>query len=198
MIRLSSRRPLLRTDNRGISAVEFALICPVLILFLLGFLDFGYWMYVRSMASGSLESVARSAGVGGANVDTSTFQTAVENQIKQIAPGASFVWQPQSYYQFSGIGKPEKLITDQNGNGSYDPGDCWEDLNPNGVYDSTPGKSGVGGADDIVFYQLTVTFPALVPLGGFIPGLGSSHTSVLNTIIRRQPYAAQVTPAIRC
>lgn len=97
-----------------------------------------------------------------------------------------------------GVGKPEKLVTDNNSNGTYDAGDCWQDLVANGVYDTNPGRAGVGGADDIVFYQLTVTFPPLVSIAGFVPSLAGNHTSVLNTIVRRQPYAAQTTPANRC
>ena len=193
-----NRFDALERDCRGATATEFALLAPVLILFLVGFLDFGNWIYVRSTAIGALENGARSAGVGGSGVDPATFEAAVEAQVRKVAPSATFTWSVRSYYQFSGIGKPEKLITDRNANGQYDSGDCWEDLNPNGTYDVNPGRDGVGGADDIVFYQLTLTFPALVPLGGFIPGMSSNNTSVINTINRRQPFAAQAVPAIRC
>ncbi len=167
-------------------------------LFLVGFFDYGYWMYVRATASGALESVARSSGVGGPTVDPSVFQSAVETQIKKLSPAATFVWNAKSYYDFEGIGMPEKIITDRNGNGSYDTGDCWEDANGNGTYDSDSGKSGIGGADDIVYYQVTVTFPPLIDIGGFIPRLGGNHTSTLKTIVRRQPYAAQTAPPVRC
>jgi hypothetical protein len=155
-------------------------------------------MYVRATASGALESVARSAGVGGATVDPTVFQSAVETEIKKISPNAAFVWNPMSYYNFSGIGKPEKLVTDIAGTGHYVSGDCWVDENQNGVYDTDGGKAGVGGADDIVYYQVTVTFPPLIDIGGFVPGLGGNHTSTLTTIVRRQPYAAQATPPVRC
>ena len=191
------RRQSLR-DASGASVIEFALILPVFMLFILGFFDFAYWMYVRSTATGALEGAARSAGVGGAAFDPSASQAAIETQIKRIAPNATFIWSTRNYYQFSGINKPEKLITDVNNNGQYDAGDCWEDLNPNGNYDISPGRSGIGGADDILFYQMTVTFPPLVSIAKFVPGLGGNHTSVINTIIRRQPYAAQATPQIRC
>lgn len=198
MIGSMRRRTGLSRHERGASAVEFAIVAPVLILFLTGFLDFGYWMYVRATASGALESVARSTGVGGATVDPSVFQAAVETQIKKLSPQATFVWNVKSYYDFEGIGKPEKLVNDKNGNGLYDPGDCWEDSNTNGAYDSDSGEAGIGGADDILYYQLTVTFPPLVNIGGFIPGLGGNHTSTLKTIVRRQPFAAQATPPVRC
>ena len=56
-------------------------------------------------------------------------------------------------------------------------------------------RAGIGGADDVVYYQLTVTFPPLINIGGFIPGLGGNHSSTLKTIVRRQPYAAQTDAA---
>ena len=43
------------TDETGVSAVEFAIVAPVLILFLIGFLDFGHWVFIRSIAAGALE-----------------------------------------------------------------------------------------------------------------------------------------------
>jgi hypothetical protein len=184
--------------ERGVTIVEFGLVAPVLCLMILGFLDFAHWSYVRSIAIGAIDEVARSASVGGPAVDPTIFEQQVEAQVKRVARNATFVWSKQSYYQFSGIGKPEKLTTDNNANGLYDPGDCWEDLNPNGVYDTTPGKNGVGGADDIVYYKVVVTFPPLIPLVGFNSRLGGNHTTTAITIVRRQPYAAQAVPAIRC
>jgi Flp pilus assembly pilin Flp len=185
-------------DERGATAIEFAFVAPVLCLLILGFLDFGHQAYVRSIAVGAIEQVGRSAGVGGAAVDPTTFEAQVETMVRRVAKSATFAWDKKSYYQFSGIGKPEKLIDDKNGNGQYDPGDCWEDLNPNGVYDTSPGRSGVGGADDIVYYQLTVTFPPLISLGGFNSLLAGNHRTTVGTIVRRQPFAAQAVPVIRC
>jgi hypothetical protein len=192
------RRGSLVADASGATLMEFTLVAPVLLLMLLGFIDFAHWMYVRSVAIGALEGVARGAGVGGAKVDPATYEQAVEAQIHRIAKDATFTWSKKSYYQFSGINKPEKLVSDVNKNGVYDPGDCWEDLNPNGIYDINPGRTGIGGPDDIVYYQLTVSFTPLIPIGGFLPLLSGNHSSTVSTIVRRQPYAAQVPPAIRC
>lgn len=96
MIRRRSPAYGLRPDASGATAVEFALVVPVLLVFLFGFLDYGYWIYLRSTAAGALEGAARSAGVGGPTVNPATFQTAVENQVKLISPGATFVWNPRS------------------------------------------------------------------------------------------------------
>ena len=52
----------------------------------------------------------------------------------------------KNYYEFSGVGKPEKLTTDHNSNGQYDEddGDCWEDVNDNENYDLSAGRSRPG------------------------------------------------------
>jgi len=190
--------PCLKLSERGAAAVEFALMAPVFVGMLYGFLDFAQWSYVRAATTGSLEAVARSSGVGGPVVDPRVFEIEVEDLIKQVAGRATFVWEKKSYYQFSGIGQPEKLTDDKNSNGSYDAGDCWEDSNPNGTFDTSQGTSGVGGADDIVFYKVTVSFPALIQVNALFSSVPNNRTVVASTMVKRQPYAAQAVPSIRC
>jgi Flp pilus assembly pilin Flp len=185
-------------DERGASIIEFALVIPVFAAMVLGFMDFGHWVFVRALTDGGLEQAARSTGVGGAAVDPTVFERNVESTVKRIAATATFTWDKKSYYQFSGVNKPEKLTDDKNDNQLYDPGDCWEDLNPNGTYDTQPGRDGVGGADDVVFYKVVVSYPPLIPLAGMIPGVPDRRTVTATTIIKRQPHAAQAAPSVRC
>jgi hypothetical protein len=198
MIDYRNPHSTLRRDVRGTSAVEFALIAPVMFALLLGLMEFGHWAYVRSIAAGALDGVARGAGVGENSVNPRTLESQVEAQIRVVASTATFAWDKKSYYQFSGVGKPEKLTSDNNGNNSYDVGDCWEDLNPNGVYDSSPGRDGIGGADDIVLYKLTVTWTPLIALASLLPGVPNTRNVTVSTMVKRQPFAAQAIPAIRC
>jgi len=95
------------------------------------------------------------------------------------------------------VGKPEKLITDVNGNGKYDPGDCWQDDNGNGVYDTDAGKSGIGGADDVVLYSVTLAMPRILPMATLI-GLPATQTINVKTTVRNQPFANQASPAVAC
>jgi Flp pilus assembly pilin Flp len=185
-------------DFRGATMVEFAIVMPVFTVMICGFLDLGHWAYVRSTTSGALEQVARSAGVGGAAVNTTAFETQVETLVKNVAPFATFTWDRDSYNRFSSLGKPEKLTSDIDGDGNYDPGDCWEDLEPNGVYDTEPGRDGIGGADDILLYRVTVNFQPLIPLAKMLPGVPNVRQVNALTIVKRQPFAAQTVPLIRC
>ena len=62
------RRRAARTSRRavGVAAVEFALVLPVLILILLGIIDFGLMMYDKAMVTNAAREAAR-AGIVLAN-----------------------------------------------------------------------------------------------------------------------------------
>jgi Flp pilus assembly pilin Flp len=98
---------------------------------------------------------------------------------------------------FSAVGNPEKITSDTAPVGSYNVGDCYEDANRNNVYDASGGSTGIGGAEDVIYYQVDVTFPRLFPMAGLL-GWSTNQSSTVKTIVRNQPYGAQATPPVRC
>jgi Flp pilus assembly protein TadG len=56
-----------RFDEKGVSAVEFALILPVLVLILFGIIEFGFILYDKQVITSASREVARAAIVRGAN-----------------------------------------------------------------------------------------------------------------------------------
>ena len=52
----------------------------------------------------------------------------------------------------------------------------------------------MGGADDIVRFEVTMTYPRIVPLGGFL-GWSNNQTITQNTVLRNQPFAGRTTTA---
>jgi len=199
---------LLRTlaaDARGVTIIEFAIVAPVLILMLVGGFDLAHQSYVRSVLQGALNDAARRAAVEDpafvAAGDTLEERVAnlVIGQVDATAPGAEIVIAQSNFYDFSGIGNPEKLMTDVNENGQYDEsdGDCFADLDEDGEYDTDTGRDGIGGANDVVFYEATLTMPRLVPLHGFL-GVSPEYNLRADTAIRNQPYEAQRTPPVVC
>lgn len=203
-----THRPLLRRlrrDSDGMALTEFGLILVPLMVVLLGAFDLGYQSYVRSVMQGALYEVARRAAVespqfsqSGASVEEQ-IAAAIEERIDGIARNATYTIEQTNYFEFTGIGNPEKLMTDNNDNGQYDAGDddCFEDLNGNGQYDTNAGRSGLGGADDVVFYEVTVTMPRLLPVTSLY-GVPDHYTISAQAAIRNQPYADQATPAVEC
>jgi len=188
-----SRRQLLRAlrrDTKGATIVEFALVVPVLSVLLLGTLDLGYRSYVSSIVQGALHEAARMATVGG--VSTSTIQAHVQSRLQSFSRNATITTTTRSYSDFSGVNVPETITQDTVPLGSYNSGDCFQDANGNGTYDLNRGRSGLGGAEDVVYFEVSMTYPHIVPVGTLL-GWNNNVTITQNTVLRNQPYAGRNT-----
>ncbi|MEC7535104.1 MAG: TadE/TadG family type IV pilus assembly protein [Pseudomonadota bacterium] len=204
------RRPIIRRlgrDQRGATIVEFAVIAMPMCVLLMGGLELGYNSYVRSTLQGALHDAARVAAVENPILATEgdTVEEQVANMIKDtvahVAPNAVVDVDQKSYFEFSSIGEPEKLMTDNNGNGKYDASDedCFEDANGNGTFDPDSGKSGTnGGADDVVLYTAKVSAPRILPLDRLVPGVSEKVEYTLRAAVRNQPYGQQPTAPVIC
>jgi Flp pilus assembly protein TadG len=190
MRRLRPLLPLRRLgrDERGVTIVEFALVAPVLLLLLLGLFDLGYRTYASSVLQGALHDAARMATVGGFSM--AQIDARVKTRLSNFATRSTVTTEAASYYEFSGVSQPEKIVSDTAPVGSYNPGDCFEDVNGNNAYNTDRGRGGTGNADDIVRYSVTITFPRILPMGSLM-GWGNSQTLTANTVLRNQPYAGR-------
>jgi Flp pilus assembly pilin Flp len=189
----------LTRDQRGVTAIEFALLVPVLLLALLGMMDLGYNMYTASLLEGAIQAAARESTLEGANRKLGTIDERVTKAIRDIAPNAetpTFV--RTAYPSFSSAGKPEDY-TDTNKNGACDRGEPFEDVNENGTWDADQGRTGLGGARDVVVYEVTVTYPRPFPVASLL-GMGSTFTTRARTVLSNQPWdnVAKTPPVKNC
>jgi len=198
MIRRLSR------SEKGATLTEFGLIAMPLCVALLGSFDLAYQMYTRQVLQGVLNDLARRAAVeapqlGGTGTVDQRMDTLLEEHVDTIARNAEYEITKSNFREFSGIGRPEKLTTDNDGDGKYDAkdDDCFEDLNGNGKFDSNAGRAGRGGADDIVTYAVTLRMPRLLPMNKLI-GLPDEYEIGASTVIRNQPFANQAAVATVC
>ena len=200
MIRLPYQ---LRRDGRGVSVVEFGLLAPVLCMLLLGILDLGQRMYLMSVVQGTLVRAARKATVG--DQTSAQIDTFVNNELKEFKKNATVTITKKSYSEFTGVKVLEKITSDTAPVGTYNagtdaahPADCYEDTNDDWKRDDM-GQTGLGQSDEIVYYQVTITYPRVVPLFKFL-GFSNNETVTGNTVLRNQPYGAQIpsTPPVRC
>lgn len=188
----------LMQDSDGATIVEFAAIAAPLILLLLGALDLGYQAYATAVVQGTVNAAARQATLEGATV--ATVETYIRNRLSTIASGSDIQITATNFLTYNKIGKPEKLTTDVNSNGLYDQSgpDCFIDDNRNGIYDAaSQGASGIGSAEDVVRYQVSMTYNRLSPVPQFA-GLGNSVTISRSTFMRNEPYAGVVDPPVKC
>ena len=179
----------LRRDSSAVTIVEFAMVAPVMLLLLLGLFDLGYRAYASSVLQGALHDAARMATVGGYSM--TQIDARAKTRLSNFATRSTVTTTTASYYDFSGVSQPEKIVGDTVPLNSYNPGDCFEDVNGNNAYDTDRGRSGTGNADDIVRYSVTINFPRVFPLG-ILLGWSNTQTLTSNTVLRNQPYAGRV------
>lgn len=195
MMPLMARSSTFRRDTRGATIVEFAMIVPVLVGLLLSILEVGYQGYVTAMVQGALSKASRQVTVG--NRTAADVDATIKSEVQSVVPAKYVTVATRRYYNFSNVGKPEKITSDTDPKGVYNLGDCFEDANNNGTYDSTPGDNGVGSADDIVYYTVNVIYPNLTPVGALL-SWGPTRAVSASTVIRNQPFTSRAEPTTIC
>lgn len=195
MVRLPSLRRI-AGNQRGATAVEFGLVFVPLCILLMGGMDIAYQVYVRTVVAGAMEAAARSTTVETADADT--IEDALEAAVLRVMPTAEVDVQRDRFYNYAQMNTMERLTKDSGGNNVLDIGDCWEDVDNNGVRNIvTRGQAGIGGADDIVRYNVTADYRRILPIYDLI-GLDPIARVSASTLVKRQPYAGQANPPTAC
>jgi len=178
-------------DRRGASAVEFAIMGPVLILTVTGIMEVSMVLAVSSLLEGGLRDAAR-YGITG-YVPSGTTRA---DQIKKIIGEATVGLvnmdnaeiQTLVYPSFGDIGQPEPW-DDQNSNGTYDVGEPYTDINSNGQWDPDMGAAGLGGPGEIVLYKIKYDLGLMTPLMRPIMGGSDGKVTLRASIaVRNEPY----------
>lgn len=179
----------LHADSKGATLVEFAFVAPVLLMLLIGILDTGHMVYSRAILQGAVQDAGRDAGLETGATSLDAIDSYVRNQVLPIVPSAQFDFNRQNYQTFNNVGRPEDFV-DANSNGEYDATECFTDTNGSGEWDSDMGSAGLGGADDVVVYQVDMRYERLFPFWNMI-GLSRNVTLSASTTLRNQPFAQQ-------
>lgn len=183
-------------DQSGATVMEFGLLFVPFCILLMGGMDVGYQVYVRTVVAGALEAATRSTTIESA--DSTTIEAVLEDAVLKVMPHAIVHIEKGSFYSYAQINTLERLTKDSNGNNQLDNGDCWEDIDDDGTRNVvTTGKSGIGGADDVVRYNVSASYTRLLPIYNFI-GVNDVATVSAVTLVKRQPYAGQSNPPERC
>ncbi len=193
-MRRSSRfRQYIRCQD-GATAVEFALISPVLFLLVLGIVETSMIM----SAQNTLESATYIASRTGRTGYVETPQTQEETILAALEERASLfldtghatidkmVVDTKTYAAFDEIGEPEPFV-DANGNGIRDNGENFTDINGNGVWDEDRAGSGFGGSGEIVVYTVTYPWPLFTPMVSQFIGTDGIFTLTSRAVVKNEP-----------
>jgi Flp pilus assembly protein TadG len=177
-------------ESAGATLVEFAFVAPVLVLMIFGLFDIAHTQYSASILNGALQKAGRDITLQSAATSETAIDDRVREQIQAVMPPSSTItFQKLSQFDFSDVNAPEDY-TDLNNNGRCDNNEPYTDSNNNGGWDRNRGRTGIGGARDVVVYQATVTYPRLFPLFTMI-GMSQNITLTSATVLRNQPFAQQ-------
>lgn len=191
----------IRKDEQGATLLEFTFVAPIFVMMLLGGLDMGYSLYLRTVGAGTLEAAARRASLEGATEATMDAQIRTEMnkllpQNQRANPDAVTILK-KSYTDYSRVQQPEVINIDNNNNGVLDIGDCWLDEDEDGDFGVNQGRTGLGGSDDAVYYAVTMAIPRLFPMHTVL-GWDATQRVTVKTVIINQPYGAQPIPPTEC
>jgi Flp pilus assembly pilin Flp len=182
-------------DNRGATAVEFALVTPPFLLLLVGTMDFGHTIWMRSTVEGALQEAARDSGLesGAVLQGQQIIDNKIRNTIVGVAKNATVDIKRGYYKTFTDASAArQEDYTDTSGNNWCDAGEPYVDRNNNGKWDWNGADDGQGGAKDIVVITVKVKYPRLFPMSGLL-GLPDQVIANTNSVLANQPYGEQTT-----
>ena len=184
----------LKRNDRGTAAIEFALVTIPLSVLLMGSIEIGYRIYAMSVSNGAIREAARMASTGGytgAQIDSEVIR-----HIHAFRRDAEVRIEKKSYSDFTGVGLPEPITSGSVESGTY----CFQDVNGNGSWDRDRGRDGLGEAEDVIYYEVTTTYPTLFRFNESVLGVEGSTKITLNTIVSNEPFAVArpATPATVC
>ena len=186
-------------DRRGITIVEFALVSPVLLLFIMGVLDMGHTLYVRSALDGEMLKAGRNSALESAGTTTAqdALDETVRQQIRRIAgTGADVTFTRKAFRDYKSAQNVAEPFIDSNHDGICNNGESYEDLNNNNMRDLDGGRTGQGNARDAVVYTANVSYQRMFPMAAMI-GWPQRVTLSATTTLRNQPYGDQAPVATR-
>jgi Flp pilus assembly protein TadG len=180
----------LAREEDGATLTEFGLVAPILFLMLTGIFDMAHGVYTTALVNGAMQAAARDLTIEGASLRETQLDQNVINQVRAVVPtNATVNLTKQTYADFNDVGRPEDF-TDSDGDGLCNNGEPYVDVNANSQWDADRGKTGLGGARDVMLYTVTVDYPRLFPIYKFV-GLPQNARISGSTVLRNQPFDEQ-------
>lgn len=177
--------------ERAAGAVEFAVVAPVTLFFILGIAEVSMVLFLNTLLEGGLRQASRFGITGyvpaGSTREEIIKEIVVEHGMGLLEPEKIEI-DTKAYESFTAINSGEEY-TDETGNGQYDAGEAFTDANGNGVFDGDPGVPGAGGAGDVVLYRVSYDWPMMT--GWLAPILGGADGKLFlsaSMAVRNEPF----------
>ena len=177
-------------SRRGTTALEFALVAPLLVLLVVATVEFSYALTVQNLLELAARKASRTGVTGSAAPAGMTREEMLRNLVVETGLGlidpARLTIEMTAYNGFASIGVPEPC-RDLDGNGICDAGEAFTDVNGNGRWDADQGASSAGVGGQVVIYTLNYTS---LPLTGVVAGLVARAPLAYSArvVVRNEPF----------
>ncbi len=180
----------LALGREGASAIEFAFVAPVLILFVVGAMEVATIAHGSTLLNGGLREASR-FGMTGLQPATGTREDRIAEIINRhgagiIKVGAGNIT-THVYPNFTSIGQPEPYV-DTDSNGVYDIGEPFTDVNCNAVWDPDMGQAGLGAGGEVVLYRVNYDLPLRTGLLAAVIGKDGKVPLSATVALRNEPF----------
>jgi len=178
------------SNESGVTAVEFAMVAPVLMLFLIGIIEFGLIFAADILLKNATYDAARIGRTGFVAQDSTQDEMVlgmIRREAGMLMNSKDITIKSAAYAGFDRLKKPEPFI-DANKNGRRDDGENYTDVNGNGKYDLDQGRTGFGGANEVVLYTVSYPWKMFTPLIGKLVGTDGVLTLTATAVVQNEPY----------
>jgi hypothetical protein len=186
---MKNHTPLLRSQE-GASAIEFALISPVLLLFTIGIIEVSLMMLTQNIMESATFTASRLGKTGYVEAGETREETII-NALNDSASGlidTSLVTiESLSYSEFGDVGEPEPFV-DANGNGTRDDGENFTDVNGNGIYDTDMGALSAGEGGEVVVYTVSYPWHITTPIMSAVMGEAGIFNLTARSVVKNEPF----------
>lgn len=186
--RLYKHKMSLRRNTDGVVAIEFAFIAPVVLLMIMGIIEFSLVMFTMAVMESATSHTSRLGKTGYTEAGSTREEQIIAN-IQALTTGLLDPNQIQItakvYDAFDNVGDPEPFV-DANSNMIYDEGETYSDINGNSEWDADMGSAGFGDANDVVVYTVSYPWRINTPIISNI--IGNIFTITTRAAVKNEPY----------
>lgn len=167
-----------RSDERGSTAIEFALLAPALFLIVFGIIEFSIIMFTSSVVESSTNVATRFARTGNLYAEFAGDHNDQNGDGQPDYPTREAFLRAEIAKRTFGLLKPEEIVIESKSYATVN------DVNRNDTLDALT----AGGSSQAVLYSVSYDWPILTPLASMIFGDSGKYHIQSAMVVKNEAF----------